>query len=142
MNPIHITDCIQIDSKEIGWVFTRSSGPGGQNVNKVSTAVQLRFSIYGSPSLPGPVKERLVRIAGRRVTGDGTLILESKRRRTQELNRKDALARFADLIRKAAQEPKIRRKTSLPVRSRQRRLENKRRRSTIKQGRQTPAIDE
>jgi len=142
MNPIDITGRIQIDPKEIGWNFTRSSGPGGQNVNKVSTAVQLRFSVYGSPSLPEPVRQRLIRLAGKRITGDGILVLEAKRRRTQELNRKDVLDRFTRLVRKAAREPKIRRKTSLPLRSKQRRLEGKRRRGIIKQGRQTPAIDE
>lgn len=132
---IRITPNIAIEEKEIREEFTRSSGPGGQNVNKVATAVQLRFDAGNSPSLPEPVKERLIKLAGKRMTSENILIIEARRYRSQEKNRKDARERLIKLIRKAAQQPKPRRKTSRPAAAKKRRLEEKRKRSEIKQTR-------
>ena len=108
---IQITPTISIDESEIKEHFIRASGPGGQNVNKVATAVQLRFNVAGSLSLPHDVRERLVRLAGRRITEEGILIIEARRFRTQEQNRQDAVDRLIQLVKKAAQRPKTRRKT-------------------------------
>ena len=130
---IRITRDIAIDEGEIRQEFVRASGPGGQNVNKVATAVQLRFNVAGSPSLPDEVRDRLVRLAGRRMTDDGVLILDARRYRTQERNRRDAMERLVALIRRAAERPKPRRKTRPTLASRQRRLESKRRRGKTKQ---------
>lgn len=121
-----------IDEKEIHWEFIQSSGPGGQNVNKVATAVQLRFDITHSVSLPEEVRTRLAHLAGRRVTQEGILIIEAKRYRTQEQNRQDALKRLFELLHNAYQKPKPRRRTQPTLASRQQRLVNKRRRSDIK----------
>jgi len=121
-----------IDEKELEWVFIQSSGPGGQNVNKVATAVQLRFDVSHSLSLPEEVRMRLTHLAGRRLTLDGVLIIEAKRYRTQEQNRQDALKRLTELLRKAYVKPKPRRKTHPTMASQQRRLAKKRRRSDIK----------
>ena len=129
---INITDTIAIHEKEIQVQFTRAAGPGGQNVNKVSTAVQLRFDVENSPSLPDDVRKRLARLAGKRLTEDGVLIIEAKRFRTQERNRQDAIDRLVQLIRRAAKKPVPRRKTSPGLASRRRRLEAKRRRSETK----------
>ena len=129
---IRVTDAIAIDEREIQEDFVRSSGPGGQNVNKVSTAVQLRFDVANCPSLPDDVRERLVRLAGKRITEGGVLIVEARRFRTQERNRRDALDRLVKLIGRAAQKPKTRRRTRPTLASRQRRLEAKRRRSQAK----------
>ncbi|MGB7293657.1 MAG: alternative ribosome rescue aminoacyl-tRNA hydrolase ArfB [Thermodesulfobacteriota bacterium] len=129
---IQITDKIFINESEIKEEFIRSSGPGGQNVNRVATAVQLRFDVANSPSLPSDVRNRLLRIAGRRATEEGILIIEASRYRSQEKNRKDALDRLIRLIVKAAQKPKKRRKTKPTYESIKRRLESKRRRSRIK----------
>ncbi len=128
---IRITGEISIDEDEIRLDFIRSSGPGGQKVNKVSTAVQLRYDVKRS-SLPSGVRERLLRIAGRRVSSDGVLIIDARRFRTQGRNRKDALDRLVGLIRKAAEAPKVRRRTRPSPEARRRRLEAKRRRSEIK----------
>ena len=129
---IDVTPDIAIDESEIQQEFVRASGPGGQNVNKVSTAVQLRFDVAHSPSLPDDVRQRLVRIAGKRMTTDGVLVIDARSFRTQEQNRRDAVERLIELIRKAAQKPKPRRKTRPTRASRLRRIEAKRRRSKIK----------
>ena len=129
---IHITDGISIDEGELDEEFVLSSGPGGQNVNKVSTAVRLRFDALGSASLPAEVKERLVRLAGRRMTADGSLIIEAKQYRSQERNRQAALERLVHLIQQAAVPPKPRRKTQPTQASKLRRLEAKRKRSQVK----------
>jgi ribosome-associated protein len=138
---IRITDAITLNEEEIERHFIRSSGPGGQNVNKVSTAVQLRFNAARSPSLPEEVRERLLRLGGRRLTREGVLVIDARRFRTQEQNRKDALDRLVGLIRQAAQRPKTRRKTKPTKASRERRLETKRRRGKIKALRHTKAED-
>jgi ribosome-associated protein len=134
---IRVTDDISIDEKEIEESFVRSSGPGGQNVNKLSTAVQLRFDVRGSPSLPNDVSIRLQRLAGKRLTKDGVLVLIAQSHRTQERNREDALERLLELIREAAIRPVLRRATRPTKASKVRRLEGKKRRSNIKGMRQT-----
>lgn len=130
---IYINNRISIDEKEIHEEFIRSSGPGGQNVNKVATAVQLRFDALNSASLPDDVRDRLFNIAGRKITKDGVLVIKAARHRTQEQNRKDAIERLADLVRKAAAPPPKPRKETRPSRaSRERRIESKRRKSGVK----------
>jgi ribosome-associated protein len=129
---IHINHRISIDENDLHEDFIRSSGPGGQNVNKVATAVQLRFDVGTSTSLPDDVKERLMRIAGRKVTKDGELIIKAARFRTQEQNRKDALERLIDLIRKATEVPRPRRKTRPTRASNERRMASKQKRSEVK----------
>ncbi len=124
---IHITRTITIDESEIQEYFVRASGPGGQNVNKVATAVQLRFDVTNSRSLPEEVRKRLISLAGNRITEDGILIIDASRFRTQGRNREDATDRLVELIRNAAQRPKIRRRTRPTLTSKIRRLENKRR---------------
>ena len=139
---IYITRNIALDESEIQIEFTRASGPGGQNVNKVATAARLRFDVRHSPSLPDDVRQRLLLLAGQRVTADGVLVIEARRFRTQERNRQDALDRLVALIRQAAAKPKRRRKTQPTRASRQRRLEGKRRRSQIKRLRRPTSRDE
>jgi len=134
---IRITDSIAIDEREIEESFIRASGPGGQNVNKLSTAVQLRFDVRRSPSLPDAVRARLERLAGSRLTKDGVLVITAQRHRTQERNRDDALQRLIELIRQATIAPKPRRPTKPTRASRARRLEGKKRRSGVKRLRQT-----
>lgn len=123
------------------WRFVKASGPGGQHVNKVATAVQLRFNLADAPELPGPIKARAARLAGRRMTQHGEIVIMADRFRTQEANRRDALARLVALLADAAVPPKARRATRPTAGSRERRLESKARRSGIKQGRGRPAPD-
>ena len=132
---IRVTDTITLDEREISEEFVRSSGPGGQNVNKVSTAVQLRFSVAGSPSLTEKVRMRLMKLAGKRVTSEGILVIDAQRFRTQLRNRQDAIQRLVDLIKKAAERPRLRRRTKPPAGVKERRLEAKRMRSQIKKQR-------
>ena len=129
---IQITSTIAINENELQMEFVRSSGPGGQKVNKTSSAVQLRFDAINSPSLPDNVRSRLFHLAGRRITEDGILIINARRFRTQVHNRQDALDRLVALIQRAAQKPKPRIKTRLSTASKKRRMELKRRRSEIK----------
>lgn len=136
--PLSITPSITIEDWELTETFIRASGPGGQNVNKVASAVQLRFQAMNSPSLNDPVKRRLRAIAGRRMTKDGELIIEAKRFRDQERNREDARARLAAMIKEAASPPKPRIKSGVSYSQKKKRLENKRRRSEIKKQRSAP----
>ena len=134
---LHITRTITIDESEIREYFIRASGPGGQNVNKVATAVQLRFDVANSRSLPEEVRKRLISLAGNRITEDGILIIDARRFRTQGRNRKNATDRLVELIRDAAQRPKIRRRTRPTLTSKIRRLESKRRDAESKRSRGT-----
>ena len=139
---IRITDTISIDEAELEESFVRSSGPGGQNVNKLSTAVQLRFDVRRSPALPNDVAIRLMALAGKRITKDGVLVLIAQSHRTQERNRADAQERLVALIQEAAVRPVPRRATKPPRSSKRERLDTKKRRSSIKKMRQgKPSFD-
>src|ERR1700687_1091580 len=129
---IPIGDDLALDERELEESFIRASGPGGQNVNKVASAVQLRFDLRHSRSLPEPVRMRLARLAGRRVSQDGVLVITAQRYRSQERNRADALARLVALIRRAAEPPRPRRPTRPSAASRERRLAGKARRARLK----------
>ena len=127
-----VTDAIAIDESELIESFVRSSGPGGQNVNKVSSAVQLRFNVRASPSLPNDVAVRLMRLAGKRLTKDGVIVIIAQSHRAQERNRADARDRLFDLIRQAAVRPVPRRATKVPKAQKRKRIEGKKHRSAIK----------
>ena len=139
---IRVTDTISIDEAELSESFVRSSGPGGQNVNKVSSAVQLRFDARRSPSLPNDVAIRLMALAGSRLTKDGVIVIVAQEHRDQSRNRVEARERLLDLIRQAAVRPTVRRKTKVPKSAKRERLESKKRRSGIKSLRQRkPGFD-
>jgi ribosome-associated protein len=137
---IEITPSLSIDERELTFEYIRASGPGGQNVNKVATAVQLRFDVSTS-SLPEDVKQRLRHLAGKRVTSDGVLVIEAKRFRTQEQNRFDAMERFIELVKKASVKPKARKKTKPTAASKEKRLQSKKQRGRIKQVRADKHFD-
>lgn len=139
---IPVTDAIALQDDELVEKAVRASGPGGQHVNKTSTAVELRFDVRGSPSLPEDVKERLIRLAGSRMTQDGVLVLFAQNARSQELNRQDARERLVELIRKAAVRPKRRRPTKPTYASKMERLKSKTRRSGVKALRARPGRDD
>ena len=129
---LYITPTIAVNENEIQLDFVRASGPGGQHVNKAATAVQLHFDVANSPSLPDDVRQRLIRLAGSRISEDGILTINARRFRSQERNRQDAVDRLVELIQKAAEKPKRRRKTKPSAGSKKRRLEAKRRRGQTK----------
>ena len=128
---IQITPSLQIDERELQIDFVRASGPGGQNVNKVATAAQLRFDVNAS-SLPADAKARLLHLAGNRITTEGVLLIEARRFRTQEQNREDAMERFVELVRKSLVKPRARKKTKPTQASKEQRLKEKKKRGEIK----------
>ncbi|WP_349368413.1 alternative ribosome rescue aminoacyl-tRNA hydrolase ArfB [Salinarimonas sp.] len=138
---IAVTPTIALDEDEIEMTALRASGPGGQNVNKVASAVQLRFDALGSPSLPGPVKARLPAVAGSRMTKEGVIVITAQVHRTQERNREDAIARLVDLIRRAAYRPPPRRPTKPTLASKRRRLDSKTKHARTKTLRGKPATE-
>ncbi len=138
---LRITDTISLDESELEESFVRASGPGGQNVNKVSSAVQLRFDARGSPSLPNDVAIRLMRLAGSRLTKEGVIVIVAQSYRDQTRNRAEARERLIELIREAAVKPTPRRATKVPKAAKKRRLEGKRHRADIKKMRSGKALD-
>jgi ribosome-associated protein len=139
--PLTITPTIAIPDEDLEWKFIRSSGPGGQNVNKVASAVQLRFLLPTNTSLPVTVRNRLRSIAGSKINDDGTILIHARSERSQEQNRREALERLEALIRTAMIEPKLRKKTRPTKASKERRIDVKKRRSTTKQGRGNQSWD-
>jgi ribosome-associated protein len=139
--PLVVSDLIAIPDEELEWKFIRSSGPGGQNVNKVASAVQLRFLLPQNTSLPAAARSRLRRLAGQRLVDDGTILLSARTERSQEQNRRAALERLADLVRAALIEPKIRKKTRPTRASKERRIDTKKRRAGTKRERSGRAWD-
>lgn len=137
---VQITPLLQIDESELQFEYVRASGPGGQNVNKVATAVQLRFDVNNS-LLSYDVKRRLIKLAGNKMTNQGVLIIEAKRFRTQEQNREEAIRRFIDLVRKSLTKPKKRIKTIPTKASREKRLQEKKQRGNIKKTRQDKSYE-
>ena len=133
--PLEITPQIVIGDDELEWKFIRASGPGGQNVNKVSSAVQLRFLLPFNTSLPVAVRNRLRALGGQKLNDDGTILISARSERSQEQNRRDALDRLAQMIQAAMVEPKIRKKTRPTKASKERRIDSKKRRSSTKSGR-------
>jgi ribosome-associated protein len=139
---IAVTETLAIDEDELSWRFIKASGPGGQHVNKTSTAVELRFDVRGSPSLPEDAKARLERLAGARLTREGVIVLVSQGSRSQEMNRQEVRERLFDLIRQALHRPKRRRPTRPTLASKQRRLDGKTRRGGVKAMRGRPGADD
>ncbi len=139
---IPITDDVALDERELSESFIRASGPGGQNVNKVASAAQLRFDVRGSPSLPAPVRARLEKLVRARISHDGVLVITARRYRSQDMNRADARNRLVALIRRAATPPPPRRATPPPAASRERRLADKARRAALKEQRRKAPDDE
>jgi ribosome-associated protein len=139
--PLIVSEQIEIPDEELEWKFVRSSGPGGQNVNKVSSAVQLRFLLPRNISLPGAVRGRLRRLAGRKLVDDGSILIAARSERSQEQNRRAALERLAELIRAALIEPKVRKKTRPTRASMERRIESKKRRAGTKRSRASRSWD-
>jgi ribosome-associated protein len=140
--PVEINSSVSIPDGDLSWSFVRASGPGGQNVNKVATAAQLRFDLAGTQSLSPAVKQRLRSLAGRRVTEDGALIIIARNQRTQEGNRREALERLTELVQRALVPPKVRKATRPTRASRERRLETKTQHRTTKQLRRRVRWDE
>lgn len=133
---LQITSSIQVDERELQFEHVRASGPGGQNINKVATGIQLRFDLSNSPSLASDLKGRLIRLAGKRVNADGVLVIQAKRFRTQEANREDAVKRFVELVQRASVKPKKRLGTKPTKASLEKRLKEKKQRGKVKKIRQ------